>query len=602
MRKYKSGKRGFAFAVVLLAAAGILLLAKLVWNTDAREIYFEAESKNFRKYSQWINDNYTSFMEKQKPYMDMAYRRRMELTADIKSSGKPFGLNNADRLFDLVKRSKLVVDTKRQPREDVAISGVSLLMEKVPFLDAEIFSKAGMLYFTVPVLLPDKYFSVKLDKLDDVYDKFSIPVRPERLIKGTDIAQTLQFDATALNNSADKLGDVFSRLITEGSVNYGEEREVTLSGQVVKGREVLVSLDESAATVLLGELAAFIAEDKTLLSLTHGNFADISTMLDDAGLFRLIGFLHETGVAVLTENENNLVGKLNVRKDLEGFGKYLKETLSSYVLKDGLSMVVVIDKAGNILDRKLSLDLADRSGGKSFKLDINTGSSSTLFEDCRNRFLKIVATEQGEDGNSDIGNSISTGNNSSDNTNNNNTGSTKTTELRVMSVFAKPDGTDTLGNIAVSYAVAAQDGGKSRIDIELDISDKTDNLTLKKNNIIKYRVKMVGGSGEGSMKGELNSVAWKNKKLNTANITTRLSAQADLPFFGIKDMSAVVNLAREDRLGIELPALPDVQQSVVIDLNAASGKELDLIEMEMMSYFGTFYLTNKPVFDAIFGQ
>ena len=592
MGKFKSRKTVFIIMGVLLAAAGIFLLTKLLGGNDARDVYFKAESRNFEKYSQWINKNYTSFMGKQMPYAETAYRRRMEVTADIKSGGETFGLKDADRLFELIKSSKLVVDTKRQPQEDTAISNVALLVEKAPFLDAELFSKAGMLYVSVPVLLPGKYFSAKLDKIDEVYDKLSIPVGPKRLINGSDIARTLKFDKMALDESAKKLGGVFAKLMTAENVKYGQEKELTISGQSVKGREVLVSLDGPSATTLLGELAAITASDDALLSYTYGNFADLSTMLDDAGLFRLFEYLNETGVAVLNENGKDLLSRINVRKDIEGFSMSLKETLNGYTLKDGLEMAVVIDKAGNILDRKLTLDLTAPEGSKSLKLDINTGSSSTDYDDCRNRFIKIVVTEPG----------AGSSNANSDGSEASATSSGKIIELMVVPVFSKAEDTAAQGNIAISCAVTEQSGSKSGIDISMDISDQTDKLTLKRNNIVKYQVKMYGEGGEDNLDGELNSVTWKNKKLNTTNSTTRISVNANLPSFGIKDLSAVVNLAGEDRLDIEPFTLPEVQQSDITDLNAATDKDLDRIKMEMMASFGTFYLTNKPVFDAILGQ
>ncbi len=582
MGKFRSGKMTFIIAGVLLAAAGIIIAIKLFLGTDAREFYFKAESRNFEKYSQWINENYTSFREKQMPYTETAYRRRKEFTVELKSGGNLFGLKDADRLFDLINRSKLVVDTKRQPQEDRTISKLALLIEKAPFIDAEVFSKAGTLYLTVPLLLPDKYFSAKLDKIDEVYDKFSIPIRPKRLINETDIAQTLKFEASTFDEAAKKLGAVFTKLISEDAVRYGQDRELTISGQTVKGREVLVSLDEPSATALLGQLGAFIATDESLLSYTYGNFTDISMMLEDAGLFRLFEFLNQSGTVVFNENGRDLVNSLNVRKDLESARKYLKETISGYVLEDGLEMTVVIDKAGNILDRKLTLDLTAPEGSKSCKLFINTGSSSTVFDDFRNRFIKITVEEPGASINANT--------------------SGKTIELQVVSVFAKPEGTDTQGNIDISYAVAEQGVSKFGTDISLDISGKTDNLTLKRNNAVKYKVKIYGEAGEDKLEGELSSVSWENKKLNTSNSTVKFSVHANLPTFGIDAMSAVINVAGEDRLGIEPFTLPEVPQSDVADLNAATDKDLDRIEMEMMASFGTFYITNKPVFDAILGQ
>lgn len=591
MGRNRSKKKLFIIAgVLLLAAAGTFSGIKLFRSTDAREFYFNAEKKNVQRYSNWINENYNSFQEKQTPFANNVYRRRTEVTADINSGGQPFGLKDAGRLFDLIKRSKLVVDTKRQPQDDKTLSNVSLLLEKAPFLDAELFSKAGTLYFTVPVLLPDKYFSAKLDKLDEVYDTFFIPVRPKRIIKGTDIAQTLKFDKSASDRSFEKLGSIFGKLITKDMVKYGQERTVTISGQLVKGQEMLVSLDGTSATTLLDELVTFITSDDVLLSYTYGNFADLSTMLDDAGLFRLFGYLDETGVVTLNENEKGLVNSLNVRKDTEGFKKQLKESLKDFQLKDELQMALVIDKAGNILDRKLTLDLTAQKESNSFILELHTGSSSMNVDDCRNRFLNILVTRPATDVDNNAGEVTKDMHLS------------KTTELSVTPVFARQDGLDTQGNIAIHYTAAALDGSKSGADINLDISGNTDNLTLKRNNSVKYQMKMIGEGGEGNLDGELNSITWKNKKLNTSNHTTKISVQANLPSFGIKDLSAVVNLAGEDRLGIEPITLPDLQQSKVTDLNTATESELNSIEMEMMISFGSFYLTNKPVFDAILGQ
>lgn len=565
--------------IVFVIAAAVFAAAKLVFqDADAREFYFKAESKNFEKYSAWIEKNYTGFREKQKPFMEGAYRRRTEITADIQSGGEPFGLKDAGRLFDLIKRSKLVVDTRRQPQEGTAASEVDLLIEKAPFMDAELFTRDRMMYFTVPVLMPEKYFSVNLDKIDEVYDKFSIPVKPKRLVNGADIAQTLQFERKAFDESFKNLGKVFSGVITADTVKYGEDREITLSGKAVKGKEVRIALDEASVSALLDGIAAFVGSDDTLLSYTYGNFADLSAMLDDAGLFRLFSFLDESGVVVLNDSEKGLVDTLNVRKDTEGFRKLIQETLDGCTLKDGLNMAVVIDRDGNILDRRLTANLETKDVDKAYKIDLNTGSTVADAADCRNRFIKAVVTEtaKGVEGG--------------------------TVEFQMTSLFDKADGADTAGNVVLSWNVAPRDGPEYGTDINLDITGGMDPQTLKRNDITGFKVKLYGEGGDGSMEGEVSKVSWKNKKLNTEDSTTKITVRADLPSFGIKDLSAEVNLAREDSLGIEPFTLPDLQQKQVADLNAASGKELERIKMEAAASFGSFYLTNKPVFDALLGQ
>jgi hypothetical protein len=213
------------------------------------------------------------------------------------------------------------------------------------------------------------------------------------------------------------------------------------------------------------------------------------------------------------------------------------------------------------------------------------------YDDCKNRFIKVVVSE-----------TINGGNSANKTDSNADADSiVKITELQVIPVYSKMEGTDTKGNIAIKYAVTAQDGSKTGADIDLDISGITDNVTLKKNDIVKFKVKMFGEGEDGKLDGELNNVSWSNKKLSTSNSTTKISINANLPAFDIKNLSAVINLTGEDRLGIEPFTLPEVEQSNITDLNAAD-MDLDRLEMEIMASFGSFYLTNKTVFDAILGQ
>jgi hypothetical protein len=90
--------------------------------------------------------------------------------------------------------------------------------------------------------------------------------------------------------------------------------------------------------------------------------------------------------------------------------------------------------------------------------------------------------------------------------------------------------------------------------------------------------------------------------LNTKSYTAKLSVDAELPSFGISGLSAVIDLAGEDRMGIGPVSLPEVPQDKLTDLNTVSDAELDRIKMQAAASFGTFYLSNKSVFDALLGK
>ncbi len=574
LRKRKSNNRNLLIAVGILAVIAIIVFTiRFFLPEPAEALYLRAEKNSFEKTVKWVEESYIGFLEKQTPYLQEAHRRRVEITAQIDSGGEAFGSTDMGGLSGLIEKSKLVVDMRKQPREGNSLTNVSLLLEKVPFLDAELFTNRQKLYFSVPVLLPGKYFSAELDQMEEVYNKFSIPIQPKRLVTGAVIADALEFDAVAFKASAGKLGSAAAKYFTKDTVKYGQEKALSISGETVRGREVMVSLDEESATSLLHELADLIVREDALLQYTYGNIARLSSLSEEAGLFRLFEYLDETGAAAMNEVERNLLERLKVEKNPEVFRNALREALSGYRVKDGLQMTTVIDKDGNILDRKLVLDLQGTKGYGGLALDISSGCSNTVFEDARNRFADIIVS-----------------------------GASRTMELHIRPDFEKAGENETSGSIAVEYAITPQGGGRTGIRLEMELLSKPDELTLKTNRNMDFRAKFFGDTGEGTLEGEWSNTAWENNKLNSRNSASEIRFRADLPFLGIHSFSGVLNLAGEDRFSIEPFTLPNVQQSSIMDLNAATQKDLDRIEMEIMASFGAFYLNNKQIFDAFLGQ
>ncbi len=586
MNLRRNRKKLYISIVILLLILAAALVIALLLPKNAVDFYINAEKRNLNRIIQWADDSYTEFIAEQEPYMDEAHRRRVEITANLKSGGEAFGLGQTDQLSDILKKCKLIVDTKKQPQEGKSLSNLSLLLDRTPFIDAQLFSNEQSLYLTVPVLMPGKYFSARLDQLDEVYDKYSIPIRPKKFVNAVEIAKALQFDGAEVRNSTEKLGDIAAKYLTKNTVKYGEKREILISGEIFNCREVLVSLDEMLATALLHELADFIARDDALLRYTYGNYANLSSLLNDAGLFRLFEYMDETGTVVLNESEKALVDSLSMEKDVEVLRKAFKETVSRYIIKDGFIMTLLIDKDGNILNRRLILELLNEEDNNFLALNINTGSSNTVFEDARNRVVNLVLTEKTADSNAQDGN---------------NGEFMKVKELNIMPVFEKVKGAETKGSVAIKYAFSSPGEEDTGFDLDLDISSVPDELTLKKNNRIGFVAEIFGDTGEGKLQGEWTNSTWENNKLNSRNSTSEILLNADLPFIGVHDFSAGISLAEEDRFGIEPFTLPDIQQSTVTDLNKATRKDLDRIMAEIMASFGSFYFSNKSFFDAFLG-
>jgi hypothetical protein len=272
---------------------------------------------------------------------------------------------------------------------------------------------------------------------------------------------------------------------------------------------------------------------------------------------------------------------------VEDLERAFKETIRKYIIKDGFNMTLLIDNDGNILLRNVILELVNEEDNNSLILDIGTGSSSTVFEDARNRALNLVLTEKTADSNMGNGNNGET---------------MKVRELHILPVFEKVKGAGTKGSVAIEYAYSSPGEERVGFDLDIDISSVQDELTLKWNKKIGFDARVFMDTGFGNLQGELINSTWENNKLKSRNSTSEIRINVDMPFIGVHDFSVGINLAGEDRFAIEPFTLPDVQSSAVTDLNEATQEDLDKIKTEIMASFGSFYFSNKPLFDAFLGQ
>lgn len=571
-----------AIAVLVLVAVSAAAFYFIPWRESARDFYLDAESRNFKKYADIIKKTYNDFNEAQQPYLTGSCKRRMEITLDAKWDGEvASGSNNFGGILDVVRKCKLVVDSKYNNNEKINLTGLSLLLEKTPFIDAEIFTRGRQLYFTVPAITPGKYFSLDLDKLNEVYERFSIPVKPLRIPSLVDAAGAVKLDGSEFDRLAEDYGRYISSSLNNEDVKYGKTVEVNISGEKTTGREVFVSLSKGSFSALLKALAAKAGSEDAFTALTYGNFADVSEIVDEAGIFRLFDFLDKTGSMALNEPQKKLLKAVNIKKDMDSFKKELVKIFDGCDFTNGLKIQLVIDKNKNILDRKAAVLVKNTKNGEVYEIKIHTGTNSLKYNDYRNRYLEVeVSAKPGSDKN----------------------GLYYFKYNPSMAPSGK-NGKNT-GSLAFSWGINAENGLYSSTKASFELDASIDELSLKENNSVKYDIEMKG-SNEGlpeKIRGEVKTVKWKNNKLNTRNQTTEIIVNAELPDFGITGFSAALNLAREDRLGIEVFELPEAAFENVVDLNKISDEELNKNWQEIMGSFGTFYMTNKPILDAVLGE
>jgi len=455
-----------------------------------------------------------------------------------------------------------------------------LSLEKAPIADAAIFTNGSQLGFTIPVLMPDRYFTLNTDNIDSFYDRFNIPIRPKRLISKADIARTIRFSSRELDNISKDYGAFISRFIREEDVKYGKTLTIKVGNEETKGREVMVMLDSANTEALFKGLLNKIAADDTLLKTTYGSSTDISGLLVQTGIFEMYGLLEESGYLQLNDFLKEIISSANIKKDLDGFKKALKGLADRTRYPDGLKMVLVIDGAGNILDRRLDISYERNDGSVKCRIGIHSGSNDIKRKDLKNGFCDI-----------EISNITGGGERLSG----------------LLSIDARttylPKNNDEKGTVGITYAYKKNDIEQNAIQLKLDISDSTEALTMKKSNMIKYDIEFRADNASviDRLNGEINSTSGKNNKLKTESKNTGITINLALPSMNLENMTLKLNLTSEDRFDIEEFSLPQVQTANSIDLSNISDEGLAKLEEEILASFGTFYLSNKPIIDAVMG-
>jgi len=563
-----------AALVIAAAFAAIFLVFPA---KSARKFYLESEGKNFRKYSEHIKRSYEQFYSSQKPFLSSASKSRFEISADVKSDGgKLFGMADASSALDILKKCRLIVDSSNDPASGKSLTRMSLLFEKAPLLDASAYMDGKTLGFNVPVLLPDKYFTANMDRIDDVYKRFGVPFRPRRVPKLSDAAAAIKFSDRELDSIAREYGAFISSLISESDVRFGSDAAVNSGGGTLNGREVIVSLDGEKTKRLFKSIAGKISEDDTLIGLTYGNYADIVKILDEAGLFQLFDVLDSQGMLKLSDSERGFLRSIDVKKDLQAFKDSLKTAGSEASFPGGLKMTLVVDKSQNILDRKLTFNYMGPDGRKT-DVNIHSGTNDVLHDNFDNGFCQISLA-----GENSAGEKVS-----------NEFGINTNIKSSAKNGYRN-------GSIEIKFSSARNSARDYDLSARFDIGRNTDETTLKTSGTLGYDVRFISGAGGAvnRVAGEIASVSSKNNKMKTRNTDSTITVNAELPLFGTGSVSAEIGLKREDRFDYTFE-IPAVRAKDVIDLNSIPDGKLKTVTDEITASLAQFYMQNQPLVDAL---
>ncbi|MCX7843420.1 MAG: hypothetical protein N2489_10195 [Clostridia bacterium] len=567
-----------AAALLIAGAAAFILFSR--GGQTPKQFYLKAEAKNFEKYSKRIKQGYKEFYTYYEPYLNSRSKTRLELTSSIKSeSENPFGISNARGIIDILSKSKLIIDSAHDPKAKESLTKASYLLERSPMLDVNIFTANRQLGLNIPVLLAEKYFIVDTDRIDEVYKRFKIPVAPKRIFRMSDIARDLNFSEEEFDGAVDKYGSLISSLIKDEDVKYGKQENRIINSKEKRCRELSVTMDAQETKILFQELAEDVSADDKLIKLTFGNYIILASMLDDAGVFQLVEFLENSGVLSLNDVLKSYISNLNIKNTQVGLSKELVQFIERMDFPEGLTMTMLVDNTGNIVERKISVIMAEK-GGRNILLDIKTGlkdENSDIFSK-GGLDLGVTLKEQGKD-KLFLGWSV-------------NTDITET---------EKSGGRN--GSINVSHARKRNDKDEFAISANFYVDSRTDAATLKKIGSTRYEIGFWAQDPKvvDRFFGDVKWESWKNNKQKTLNRNINMDLNFELPTLDLKNTSIKLDIKAEDKFDIEFK-LPEVKNENRIHLNSITDRDLKKVEEDIAKSFGVFYLQNKPLIDAVAGE
>jgi len=586
-RKYAANKNTKKTVIITACLILLAVLAVAAYSflseKSPRQLYIDIERDNYKKYSEQIKKLYNSFISGQKPYMDSRYRSRFELTTEMDSeSSEIFGIQNVYGIIDVINKSKLVTDVKTDPSTDESLVQMELLVDKAPLFGVEAFVRDRQFGFTAPLFLPGRYFLINMEKADEVYDRFNIPVRPKRFLRMVDIAKTLQFNESKLDTIEEEYGKLVSDLIGDDDVKYGDTTAFKIGDDEIKARELIVKLDSGKTGVIFNSILEKAVNDDQLIDFIFGNYNRLVDLVDESGFFQAYDFLEDMGIMELNDFFKDMLKAVRTKTDIGDLKSKIEELDESVKYPDGFEMRLIIDNSGNILDRKIHVSCKTDKSDSIYSVDLHLASNSlnnkNIFDD---KYIKFEFTETETSGR-------------------------KLAKVLEINTNTKPGSKSEEKGKTVEVTILNMDDEteKNAIRASLDIYKTTDKLTLKETQTIKYDIK-VSADDESlvdSFNGEISSEKSRNDKFNTVNTNTDIKFNTRLTSFGLKDISFRFKLAGEDRFGIDPFELPDYQSGKVIDLNRATDDELSGVQREILASFGAFYIENKSLIDGIMGE
>jgi hypothetical protein len=553
----RGGKRKNVFfliaALVLVLGGSSIFAYTFLLKKSPRQLLFEAELKNYRQVAAKWETGLGEMWELQKMVATKPSSSTTELSADFSVSGLTGNeYAQMESIRDILSKSSLIFKTDNDPQAARNLTTFSVLLSGAVLADAQLFHTQTQTGIKVP-LLHDKFFYVDNHRLGDAMRRFDPYYSgPEEIVSSNRFTRSLQISDQTKREIQQRYLEYLAASIKEENVALDENVNYSSPDGDKRLRKLTLSMTEQEVSTFFTGLLQKLQADDQLLDVVSESVAG---WVEAANMVEPYTYGSEWGSS-------------SVKEMLKEALTEMQTSLSELGFPGGLTMSLMLDDKGEIVDRQISFHAADLEGdgGKVNFSSMNWPHSqdgptrSWQFEFLPDLYPEDKAVVAGRS-------------------------------------QERQEAGGTREDVNLSFTLMH---GEESNTIQLDIGVLKKEIDQKIHEDFDFNLSFGDSfySDLSKISGTVNRVTDQNLKKNYYNQTldVMVTVALDHYYTGRQDIDVFLKVSNDIQFREELD-IPDLNSNSAVDLASVSDRELEQIYYDIENAITAFFWQNQSLLE-----
>ena len=348
---------GLCSAIVLGGAVSAYGYSAHNWFKSNKQVYLETESKNILGLIDSAEKKSQNILAEFKPFLTDTFHSKQEITADI-STGQSTPDPNTLFILDILKKTKIVVESSQDPADQTHLAKVELTLNGAKPVTLEAFMDKEKFSLGLPTFY-NKNAVAKYSDSEKIKQRLGMDV-PKQALSNNDLLDVLITTKDELKPIYEPYAKLYADSLTAEQVTKADNT-FTQGDTSIKGKTYTVSFTQEQYKSLVTKFADQLAQDDKLADLLYTKVSKLATY----------------------SGTTEAPSKDDLKNSLKEHADSMKEGLSDPEAPKTITMKVFVDKNG-ILERTISTNKQP---------DVFNIASWTTADKATNFSLKIASDE-----------------------------------------------------------------------------------------------------------------------------------------------------------------------------------------------------------------